>query len=85
MNIVNILSPIFIIITSYLICSEIVELLFYSSRGWDFNVDNKYSGTTFDADGPQAYYRQSNRDRVLIGRPIMIFGFLMSAIFLSIY
>jgi hypothetical protein len=50
------------------------ELYFYWKTAWDFSVDSRYSQTTYNSDGPQTEYIQTNRHRVLLGRPALILG-----------
>jgi hypothetical protein len=66
----------FAIAASIQLYQQIREVLFYKKMNWDFDVDNEYSGTTFRTDGPHEDYKESNRHRVLVGRPTTLAIFL---------
>lgn len=61
------------------------ELYFYLNKKWDFAIDSRYSDTTFSSDGPQSEYTQSNKHRVLIGRPLLLTGTICSFFAILLY
>lgn len=68
----------------YLLYQQIYEIIFYRNRGWNFDIDNKFTGTTFDSDRNDPMFAQSNRKRVIFGMPMLMSGALIVSIF-SIY
>lgn len=56
----------------HIIYQQIYELIFYRNRGWNFDIDNKFTGTTFDGDSNDSIFVQGNRKRVTFGTPLII-------------
>lgn len=54
-------------------------------NGWNFRIDNKFTGTTFSDDGCSARNVQSNKTRVFIGRPMLLLGFIQMILTLSFF
>lgn len=73
MNIsMKILPFIFVSMTAIIVSYKAYrDTLFYFRNNWDFNIDNKYSGTTYKIDGPHEDYKERNRRRVF-GSPLIL-------------
>lgn len=68
----------------YLLYQQIYEIIFYRNRGWNFDIYNKFTGTTFDSDSNDPMFAQSNRKRVIFGMPTFML-FTLIALICSIY
>lgn len=64
----------------YLLYQQIYEIIFYRNRGLNFDIDNKFTGTTFDGDSNDPMFVQSNRKRVIFGMPMLTCGTLIVSV-----
>lgn len=82
MSLFLICAIIFGILLMHSVYQQIYELIFYRNRGWNFDIDNKFTGSTFDGDSNDPMFVQENRKRVIFERPVMIvtltFAFICS-------
>jgi hypothetical protein len=70
-------SAVCLLFVGYQLYVEIKELYFYKRNGWDFKKDSGIGGDTYRGD---FVVKDSNKNRVVFGRPFMILVFLFFSV-----
>ncbi|MGO7366198.1 hypothetical protein [Rhizobium leguminosarum] len=63
------------IVGLFLVIQEVREIIFYKRNNWNFDLDSNVGLRLYNGDSSDEKDLVSNKSRVCLGAPFMIFGF----------